>query len=296
MHIGLKFAMDTKNNIMIKILVPTDFSINSRAGMRFAIHWSQVQKIELVFFHMFHQSVMPGNINYKEYLRKKECDSINKLQQFVSGLYNSMHCQPGKFSCVAVPGTSADISVMDYCRKHNDLDYICISTHGAGGINRLFGTNTGNLITKSPVPVIAVPKEYRSKQVRHVLYVTDLLDYSEELKKVEHFTRPFEANIEVVHLSWPGEILPGKEILEKSHLKNFPYGRELKIEKVDFTRSLIKNLQEVIYKSKPSLIIMFTDQHRNLIQKILFPSKAEQLSFKTKIPLLTFQKANLVAV
>jgi hypothetical protein len=207
-----------------------------------------------------------------------------------------MGFETGKLSCIAIRGTSADISIMDYCRKHNDIDYICISTRGAGRLNKLFGTNTGNLITKSTVPVIAVPKEYRNKSVRHVLYVTDLLDYTEELRKVERFTRPFEANIDVVHLSWPGEVMPGKKVLEKSLAKGLPYGRKFKIEKLDFTRSLVKNLQELVCRLKPSLIIMFTDQHRNLIHKILFPSKAEQLSFSTKIPLLAFQKAKLVSI
>ena len=37
---------------MKKILVPTDFSANSRAGVRFAIHWATQQKLDLVFVHV----------------------------------------------------------------------------------------------------------------------------------------------------------------------------------------------------------------------------------------------------
>jgi nucleotide-binding universal stress UspA family protein len=37
-----------------KILVPTDFSEYSKAGLRFAIQWSAVQKIELIFIHVLH--------------------------------------------------------------------------------------------------------------------------------------------------------------------------------------------------------------------------------------------------
>ena len=275
---------------MPRILVPTDFSGNSKAGMRFAIRWSSQQKNELIFFHVFHGVVTSIGSDYGHVMETRAANELKKLKIFVAGLYKSMHFKPGKYSCVAIQGTSPDISVMDYCRNHNDIDYICISTRGAGKINRILGTNTGNLISKSKVPVIAIPKDYRNKSLKNVLYATDLADYSGELKKVEDFTRPFKANIEIVHLTWPGEILPDKKMLEKSLSKNTPYREKLKIGKADFTRSLIKNLQELVNRSKPSLIVMFTDQHRNLIQRIFFPSKAEQLSFTTKIPLLAFQK------
>ncbi len=273
---------------MLKILVPTDFSANSRAGMRFAIQWSMQQKIELIFFHVFHAIALPAN---EDHIKAEEAAAGNKLQRFVSALYKSMRSKPGKHSCVVKQGVSPDIAIMDYCRKRADIDYICMATRGAGTLNKLFGTNTGNLITRSQVPVIAVPKNYRKKSVKQILYATDFQDYSKELKKVEDLARPLKAGIEVLHLTWPYELMPNRKTLEKSFDKKFPYGLELKIKRTGFTRSFFKDLRDMIYKSNPSLVVMFTDQHRNLLEKILFPSMAEQLSFITKIPLLAFQKA-----
>jgi hypothetical protein len=39
---------------MDKILAPTDFSNNSRRGMRFAMQWATQQKMEIVFLHVYH--------------------------------------------------------------------------------------------------------------------------------------------------------------------------------------------------------------------------------------------------
>jgi nucleotide-binding universal stress UspA family protein len=39
---------------MKKIIVPTDFSVNSKAGVRFAVHWATRQKLELVYVHVLH--------------------------------------------------------------------------------------------------------------------------------------------------------------------------------------------------------------------------------------------------
>jgi regulatory protein YycH of two-component signal transduction system YycFG len=67
-------------------------------------------------------------------------------------------------------------------------------------------------------------------------------------------------------------------------------GAGLKIKRSDITHSLFRDLKNQMFKSKPSLIVMFTDQHRSFFERTLFPSKTEQLSFGTSIPLLAFQK------
>jgi len=258
--------------------------------MRFAIQWSMQQKIELIFFNAVHVANPPGK-EYKPNIEVEERNATRELKRFVSGLYKTMHCKPGKYSCVAIHGISADISITDYCQQHSNIDYICIATHGAGKFKKLFGTNTGNLITKSEVPVIVVPKHYRKKKIKRILYASDFQDYAVELKKVERFARPLKAEIDIVHLAWPGEVMPGKEAFKKLSLEKPSYKVGLKIERRDFNQSLLKNLRNIFNKSNPSMIVMFTDQHKSLLEKLFLPSKAEQLSFTTSIPLLVFQKS-----
>ena len=274
---------------MLRILVPTDFSSNSKKAMRFAIQWSMQQKIELIFFNAFHLATL-GNMKYNQFIEAEEAKVVSKLKRFASRLFNTMHCKPAKYSCVAKRGISADISIMDYCRQHPNIDYICIGTHGAGNIDKLFGTNTGNLIAKSEVPVIAIPRRYRKKEVKRILYASDFQDYISELRKVERFTRPLKANIDVVHLTWPGEVMPSAGALKRSSLEKSSYKVDLKIGQRDFDQSLLKNLRNIFNKSNPSLIVMFTDQHKSLLDRLFHPNKTEQLSFTTKIPLLAFHK------
>lgn len=177
---------------------------------------------------------------------------------------------------------------MDYCREHKDINYICIATRGAGKLNKLPGTHTGNLITKSPVPVITVPKNYRKHSVKRILYTSDLHHYEEELKKVVAFARPLRAPIKVLHISSPNDEVPDEEIIKKLTKKKIHYARDIQFKEGRY--SLLPDLQKQIQILRPSLVVMFTDQHRNFFQKILFPSKAEQLSFGIKIPLLSFNK------
>lgn len=277
---------------MLKILVPTDFSTNSKAGIRFAMQWSTQQELELVFLHVFHveRLVQLRNVDFEEYSEKKRKLFVEKLNRLAVNLYKKTGINPGKYSCAAVQSISADIGIMDYCRNHNDIDYICISTRGASKLNKLFGTNTGNLVTKSNVPVIAVPKNYKRSPVTELVYATDFSNYVEELNAVVAFARPIQAKIKVLHLAWENEIIPDQKTIERSIQGQYHDSIELKIKKAGESFSLEKDLKNEISRSKPSMVVLFTDQNRGLFKKIFSPSKAEQLSFETTVPLLAIHK------
>ena len=277
---------------MKKILVPTDFSTNSKSGIRFAIHWATLQKLELVFVYILHVSRPTQWLD--SYLKKSANQEEKfckiKFERFIAGIYHQMNLKQGKYSRIIIHGISAGITILDYCRKNPGIDYICISTRGAGKFKKIFGSNTGNLITKSEVPVLVIPKTYRFAGITRVLYATDFRNYSEELKDVFSFAQPLKTRVEVLHFSWPDEIMFDAKLIEAAFKKKFKYSFTLFFEKNDGVRSLIENLQNQIRIRKPSVVIMFTDQKRTIFQKLFFSSKSEKLSFEVKVPLLVFNK------
>lgn len=280
---------------MKKILVPTDFSANSKAGIRFAIQWARHNKSELIFLHVL--NVIRATRWTDAYINKLIKEEVEfakaKLEKFVASICKIMRVKPGRYTCVVKDGTSAYFEIMEYCRKDATIDFICISTRGAGKIKKILGTNTGNLITKSTVPVMAVPKNYKVNPVKKVLYATDLRNYMEELRKVVDFANSFKASVEMFHLSWPDETFFDRDTFEKIMRRQFKSNIKLHIRKTDASHSLIYNLQNQIRISKPSVVIMFTDRNRTVFQKIFLSSKAEALSFQTKLPLLVFNKENV---
>lgn len=277
---------------MKKVLVPTDFSANSKSGVRFAINWASQQKIELVFVHVLYilKATRWSDAYFEKYAEQEKELCSTKFEKFITGIYRQMNVKSGIHSYLIVQGISADVSILDYCSKNQGIDYICISTRGAGKFKKIFGTNTGNLITKSSIPVLAVPKNYKVADIRSVLYATDLRNYEDEIKKVVAFAQPLKIQIEAVHFTWPDEISFDVKTIEATFKKEFKYGLKLYFEKNDGTHSVIENLEKQIRIRKPSIVIMFTDQERTFFQKLFLSSKAEQLSFQLKVPLLVFNK------
>jgi len=263
---------------MEKILVPSDFSANSKAGVRFAINWAKQQKIELVFIHVLHilRPTQWTDTYFTKYAVREENVCRIKFEKFITDIYGQMNVKLGKHSYLIVHGISADITILDYCKKTKGIDYICISTRGAGKFNKIFGTNTGNLITKSEVPVLAVPQNYKVANLTSVLYATDLRCYADEIKKVIAFAKPLKTVIEVVHFAWPDEITFDEKTIEAAFKKQFKYGLKLHFEKNDGSHSLIENLEEQIRIRKPSVVVMFTNQKRTFFQKLFLSSKAEE--------------------
>ncbi len=277
---------------MITILVPTDFSDNSRAGLRFAMHLSVSQPVKLVFIHIYHAKLSPLSADEEnnQFIEVELKRFNDKLHLYVLSQYRTLGIKPGKFTCVVRQGISADLSLLKYCQENDYIKYICISTRGAGKVSKIFGTNTGNLITKSKIPVIAIPKEYRHRELKSLLYTTDLLNSDAEIREVLRFARPLKIEIKLFHLVLPQDVSPIVEFLEKSIRKKFRYNINVIINKDNIKNSIRENIQEQIKISRPSLIVMFTDQNRSLFQKLFYPSRAEQISFTTTIPLLTFPK------
>jgi hypothetical protein len=277
---------------MLTILAPTDFSANSRAGMRFALQWSSQQKLEIRFVHFYHTIRRPEWTDqaFEEQIKKDAVLFKNKLERFVRVLLKSVNTKPYKYSCIASYGLSADVGIMDYCRDHQEIDYICIANRGSGKMNKLLGTTSGNLTIRSRVPVITVPESYRIRPLNNVLFATDFANYTAELKKVISFARPLKAKIKILHLSSPGEKVP-EGILRKNKMEGrLHYESDLQIKKRKSSQPILEDLQNQIYKLRPSLVVMFTNQHRNFFQKILFPSKTERLSIRTIYPLLSYNK------
>lgn len=277
---------------MLKILIPTDLGIGSRAGIRFAIQWARQQKAMLIFFHVAYIARLTrwSEKQYQTFRTEEMNLRQRRLRQIAAGALTRADAHDQAYDCVIVEGISPEIALQDYCRQHKDIDFICMSTGGAVGLHRLWGTHAGNMVTQSATPVIVVPKGYRSIPVRRLLYATDLNHYQEELEKIVPLVHHLRAELHILHLVGPDEMVPDKDLFEKVIKQEFSIETSIHLEIMDETRSVAANLHKFIRKMRPSLVVMFTDRQRTLFEKIFYPSKAESFAFRTHTPLLAFSK------
>src|SRR5690606_41989020 len=111
------------------------------------------------------------------------------------------------------------------------------------------------------------------------------------MKKVVAFAKPLKAKIEILHITWPAEIPIDHKTIEESFKNMFKYDVELHLVNTDATLSVTEHLEKQTNLRKPSLLVMFTKPERTFFEKLMLSSKAETLSFQTKVPMLVFNKS-----
>lgn len=276
---------------MKRILVTTDLSPNSRAGLRFAINLAEKQKAKLTFLyvHQVYHAASWNSVEYDDSIGEDKTELQKKLESLVADVYKRMKVVPGKYKCQVSYNLGVVSGIKEYITD-NKFDALCIATMGAGGVKKLLGTTTGALITSLELPVFCVPANYRVKPVKKVLYASDMLDYKKELKKVVALAKPFEATVEMLHMSFPYEAMLDEGLAEQELKKKFKYDIDLHYEQRDIEYALLNDLDNAINRAKPSIVVMFTDKQRNFFERLFFTSLAEQYSFFSQVPLLIYSK------
>lgn len=148
---------------METILVPTDFSSNAMAGVRYAINLAKnmAAKLRFVYVHApgDDKATLDGSKSDGEAkdAQEQKVFYLNKLQALVEEAYEETDLEPGPYSCVFIKGCQAYQSLLDYIAADINIKYIVMGTKGEDNRSEgAFGSNTDKLIVNSGVPVIAI--------------------------------------------------------------------------------------------------------------------------------------------
>ncbi len=278
---------------MKKILVTTDFSDKSKAALLFAIQLAIQNNCKLTFLNVYHIPTPTAwnAVKIEEYEKEQISITQAKLQIFVEKIYAGLHIPAVDINCVVKISVFPEAIIRDYAEE-NRFDFICISTRGAGQLARILGTNTGNLINHSAIPVIAVPHTYKTTAITSILYASDLEHYEKEIIKVIAFAKPLNATIELMHLKTVMEKPADLKDIEKAVAKIAAYHINFNLIDRNPNESLITDIETAIKEKKPSMMIMLTEQNRSWFDKIFLSSKSAEYSFDAKVPLLVFNKSH----
>jgi hypothetical protein len=226
---------------------------------------------------------------FTSYEKSETVKIKNKLEKFVAAIYKALDTKPEKVHYVISSSFVTDSNIIKYATDHQ-FDLICISRRGEGKLKKIFGTNTTNLIQRSTVPVMAIPHNYKSMKINSVLYASDLANLKHEMEKVVAFAKPLGATIELLHLNYPSDTSDNKNAIE-GVIKDYPKTNiTYRLENIDLIYNLVSNLQKVIKKTKPSILVMFTDQDLGFFEKIFLSSSTADFSLIASVPLLVFKK------
>lgn len=270
----------------MKILVTTDFSDNSVAGLRMAANLASELHAELHFLHVCYFPGTPEEdaATHKVWVKKGMEELETRLRSFVKP-FSKYFDNKDSLKFHLVESFLVESAIMSLQKKIK-ADMICLSTRGAGKLPKLLGTTAGNLITHSPVPVMVVPFDYKIRPLKTVVHFCDLENPAREIKQLAGITEKLNLKTELVHFTSKSGIEKAEERLAK-HVKD----ENIRTVVIPMKgSSLSKNMLAYTEKMNPSLVAVFTRERKSFLQRIFNSSRSEELAFHTKTPLLVFHK------
>lgn len=276
----------------MKLLVTTDFSVNSKGAIRFAVNLAKQSKaIDVVFYHGLYILKPTRWTSDFFYLYEKEEKArlMNELEKFVNQVLGKEKVKFASINYIVDYAISVEKDIINYAIK-GSFDYICMATQGAGLLRKMMGTHTSAIVNNSHIPVLVIPSHYRSKTIKKITYLSDFEHLESELGKLKYLSEIINSDLVVLHFF--------SLVMEKSHFEsvqnifNLKENEtiELRIQKGNIELSLVEKISRYITKNKPDLLVMFSKREKGFFESIFLPSKSAELTFSTKVPVLIFPK------
>ncbi|MEW7289934.1 universal stress protein [Aquimarina sp. 2304DJ70-9] len=284
---------------MKTILYPTDCSEHSIAALQYAYNLSTKLQADLIVLHVFDIPSFPGT------------SMIRSLQQIERNAFEEQH-DILKAYCKKHLGTTSsetnvrievvkNLSITDGIlakTKELQVDMLIIGMkdkHSNRGV--LTGDIAKELITKSICPLLVVPNNFNTEQIKTIVYATDFEESDiRAIDRLIEVAQPFESKISVLHISakdnddekskmaWFKEM-----VLQKVNYKNIEF-------KLVISDNIYEKLNAYVHDIKADLVVMLEREDQGIFKKLFHRDLVKQIESHTDIPLLSFNKSNSYAI
>lgn len=277
----------------MNILVATDYSEVVMNAEHYAVKMAMEQGAFLRFIHVFSPALadQTGSFDASKIDRSPALVELEKLKAHVKRLMISCNADQDKVSyeCLVREGAAGGQLLEEI--KESFPDMLIMGTHGVSGFRDLvLGSHTWQVIKRTSVPVLALPKDVSYVGIKNMVFATE---YREgELPVINYLTQLaalFSAGLTVLHitsnaLTQEYEKRVSDEFMNE--MKNKIVYPDVRI-KIEHATDVIDGLEKYTDKNKTDLLIM--SHERPYFLERVFSSKGaitRKMTLYTHIPLL----------
>lgn len=271
---------------MKNILLPTDFSENSKNAIKFAMEFFEGETCK---FHILNSQKpsgyitadvlygAPGTTIYDGILNdnKKELEKMIRFCESISE----------KEDFLFVPKLDFDniVEAVNQAVDLNNIELIVMGTNGATGANEVvFGSNTLKIIRNVDCPVIVVPHQYTFEKIESIMLS---LNYQYEVSKksfnvILEIVKKHNASLKILEIE--------EENIELTSQRN---QTEDMFKEIGFERFSLKNIPISIAINAfeqliPVQLHAMVVERKTFLDRFIFGSETSKISYGSKIPIL----------
>lgn len=274
---------------MKNILIPTDFSENSKRALRYAqILFSSVECNFYVLYvgtlldtrsDSFRTSNKTGKDISTENTKEKLGDLVEECKR---------HSTDANHYFYALHEYGFFIQSIKKNLEEHQIDLIVMGTNGASGIKeKVVGSNAGDVITKVQCNTLVIPEKVIFSKPKEIAFPTDFnIFYSHGIiSSMSEMLQLGPGKLRIMNVIKNGDELNMEQKKNREYL--FDYLEETFPNRYSFHTITNKNVKSAIQcfvEGRDIEMIIMVAKNLNFIQQILFDSIVEKISFHTKIP------------
>jgi len=272
---------------MKKILVPIDFSDNSKIALNTAKRTALRIDASLIVMHAYQPFIpvatVPESVTSLSFVKEMESDQKSQLSQVVEMLKNEGMVAEELW----VEGTTVDAIVGS--AKQINADLIILGRTGKGGfLDKLIGTSATKVAMDAHCPVLIVPPKFQSKGLSEVVYATQLeYEESDIVDKVITLINSLGGRLTFLKIN---------SLMQADLKEDEPYIQEI-VQKFGFERddivikrsgSVVRGIEEFCDQIKADLLIVSARKREFLEELLGDGSVTKKLILETQVPLLVY--------
>lgn len=277
---------------MKNILLPTDFSDNSKNAIEYAMEFCKHWECNFYILNVQKQSgfvlddlmAAPANTSLHNAIAN---DNESILKEFTTALREKYTNK--NFSFETVFDFDSLTGAINQTVTLKNIDLIIMGTNGATGAKEIvFGSNTLNVIRNVDCPILTIPEDYKFSTMESVLFSTeDCKDFNEDgIKPLIEILSTYKANLNVLDLDFTN--LPEENENHNKRLKSLFKKQPFKYYNVKQVPSVMV-ISTIVQLQKYDMHALFLESE-SFFKRFIFGSNTNEISYNSQLPLLILRK------
>jgi nucleotide-binding universal stress UspA family protein len=263
---------------MKSILVPTDFSENSRNAANLAIQLAHKFQSKIKFLHVF--SLPMVNPELPELVDFNNYQEIN--EEHLTKWISDLDLKNVEYDVFCKANYSL-LSEIEELAEQEKFDLIVIGLTGSGYYEGMFvGSNTQTMLTDSKVPVLAIPMNFTFKEDLKIAFAYDgkKIGNSRSLETFKSLYKELSSELMAFHVSKNTD-----SVLIYNELKKYLPFDEFMLE-IEENEDIQEGILEYITNNSIDILGIIPRKH-SFFERLFHESYTKELAEFSLIPILT---------
>lgn len=267
---------------MQTIVVPTDFTPESRNAALYAADLAKMFKAKLLLFHAY---MLPTPITEVPYVMvtvdelQKENEILIKKE--VEHLGHSFGIESEGIVRIGIPSDEIGVLAEDV-----NIDLIVMGMKETGGLDKMIGSTTVSAIRKLKTPVLVVPHDYRFSSIRNITYASDFSYASSThlFDVVVKMAKTFQAKVHVINVHKENQDMKADQVGGRRSIENIFDHIEHTFHDITH-QSIMGGISEYMQTHKSELLVM-VEHKQSFFGRLFSKDHTTSMAYETKTPLL----------